>query len=105
VGGNLSAKLSLSITHVEKDAAVFAFEKIPVAGEFLLDYQFTDGSDYRVSAIAVLDTGEIVRQDQIVSVNAVAPPWRAQLPALAFFLLLIFLGLLVGRWSRSGKAN
>lgn len=100
VGGKLSAKLSLSITHVEKETLVFAVEKIPVAGEFSLDYQFTDGSDYRVRAIAVTNDGETVRQDQVVSVSAVAPPRAAQLPALALFLFVILAGLLAGRWSR-----
>jgi hypothetical protein len=100
-----SANLSLSITHVEKNALVFAVEKIPVAGEFSLEYQFTDGSDYRVSAIAVTQDGGTVRQDQLVSVSAVAPPWAAQLPALVLFLLVIFLGLLAGCWSRRDRRS
>jgi hypothetical protein len=100
-----SANLSLSITHVEKNTVVFAVEKIPVAREFSLDYQFTDGSDYRVSAIAVTEDGGTVRQDQLVSASAVAAPWGAQLPVLALFLLVIFLGLLAGRWSRRGRRS
>jgi hypothetical protein len=94
-----SANLSLSITHVEKNTVVFAVEKIPVAGEFSLDYQFTDAADYRVSAVAVTADSRTLRQDQLVSASAVAPPWDAQLPAWALFLFVIFLGLLAGRWS------
>ncbi|MGH7929873.1 MAG: hypothetical protein ACREQV_18985, partial [Candidatus Binatia bacterium] len=100
VEGKPSAKLAFTITHVEKDTVVFSADRIPVAGEFSLDYQFTDGSDYRVTAVAETDDGETVRQEQIVSVTPVAPPLRAQLPALALFLFVVSLGLLVGRWSR-----
>jgi hypothetical protein len=98
--GNPSAHLSIIITQLEKNTVVFAIEKLPVAGEFSLDYQFTDGSSHRVSAVAITSDGEIVRDDHLVSVSALAPPWRAQLPALVLFLLLILSGLLLGRWSR-----
>jgi hypothetical protein len=99
-GGNPSAHLNINITHLEKNQVVFAVEKVPVTGEFSFEYQFTDGSNHRVSAVAIREDGETVRQDQLVSVSAVVPPWRAQLPALALFLSVIFLGLLAGRWSR-----
>jgi hypothetical protein len=98
IEGKPSAMLNLEITHVEKGMVVFSADKIPVSGEFLLDYQFTDGSEYRIATTET--NGETIRQEQTVSVTAVAPPLRAQLPALALFLLVIFLGLLVGRWSR-----
>jgi hypothetical protein len=101
VAGAPSANLSLSITHLEKNTVVFAAETIPVTDQFSFDYQFTDGSDYRVSAVAVTADGETVREEQSLSVRAVAPPLRAHLPALITFLSVIFLGLLTGRWSRS----
>ena len=94
-----STHLSIIITQLEKNTVVFAIEKLPVAAEFSLDYQFTDGSNHRVSAVAVTSDGEIVREDHLVSVSAIAPPWRTQLPALVLFLLLILSGLLMGRWS------
>jgi hypothetical protein len=84
---------------------VFSAEEIPVAGEFLMDYQFTDGSDHRVSAVALTDDGETVRQEELVSVTAVAPSSRSQWPALALFLFVIFLGLLAGRWSRRSSVR
>ena len=105
IGGKLSAKLAVTITQVEKNLMVFAAEKIPVAGEFSLDYQFTDGSDHRVTVVAETEDGETIRQEQLVSVMAVAPPLRAQLAVLASFLLVIFLGLLAGRWSRKASAK
>jgi hypothetical protein len=95
-----SATLTINITHLEKNSVIFSVEEIPVSDEFSLDYQFTDGSEHNVSAIAVTEDGQTVRQERLVSVNAVAPPSRAQLPALALFLFVIFLGLLAGRWSR-----
>jgi hypothetical protein len=100
IEGKTSANLSLNITHLEKNMVIFAVEKIPVAGEFSFDYQFTDGSDHRVSAIAMTEDGETVRQEQVVSVSAVAPPSSAQLPTLGLLVSVIFLGLLAGRWSR-----
>ena len=105
IEGKPSARLTLRITHVEKNLLVFSAEKILVAGEFSLDYQFTDGSDHRITAIADIDDGETIRQEQLVSITAVAPPWRAQLPALALFLFLIFLGLWTGRWSRRASVG
>ena len=103
VSGKISAKLAVKITHLEKDTVVFYAEKIPVSNEYSLDYQFTDGTDYQIVTIADIDGGETVRQEQRVSVNAIAPPWRAQVPALAMFLFLISAGLLVGRLSVSGR--
>jgi hypothetical protein len=100
VEGKPSVNLTLSITQLEKNVVVFAVEKILVAGEFAFDYQFTDGSDHRVSAIAMTPDGETVRQEQVVPVSAVPPPSSAPLPTLALFISLIFLGLLAGRWSR-----
>jgi hypothetical protein len=105
VEGKTSAKLAISIAHLETNRVVFSAEEIPVAGEFLMDYQFTDGSEHRVSAIAVTDDGETVRQEQLVSVSAVAPPSRSQWPALALFVSVIFLGLLAGRWSRRSSVR
>ncbi|HEX2229579.1 MAG TPA: hypothetical protein VHM64_20790 [Candidatus Binatia bacterium] len=98
--GNSSAHLSIIVTQLEKNTVVFSIEKLPVAGEFAFDYQFTDGSNHRVSAVAVTSEGEIIREDHLVSVSAMAPPWRAQLPALLLFLVVILSGLLLGRWSR-----
>ena len=100
-----SAKLAISITQLEKNTVVFAAENIPVAGEFSVDYQFVDGSEHRVSAIAVTNDGETIREEKMVSVTAVAPPSRAQLPALALFLFVIFLGLLTGRSSRKASVR
>jgi hypothetical protein len=105
VEGMPSAKLAISIMHLEKNTVVFAVENIPVAGEFSFDYQFVDGSEHRMSAVAVTDDGETIRQEQTVSVTAVAPPSRAQLAALALFLFVIFLGLLVGRRSRRASVR
>jgi hypothetical protein len=65
-----------------------------------MDYHFTDGSDYRVIAIGETNDGERVRQEQTVSVTAVAPPLSAKLPVVFLFLAVIAAGLAVGRLSR-----
>ncbi|MDH3443824.1 MAG: hypothetical protein OEN50_07875 [Deltaproteobacteria bacterium] len=95
-----AAKLTVTITQLEKNLSVFILENIPVAGEFAFDYQFTDGSDHRVTAIAKTDYGATVSQEQIVSVNAVPPPLPAKLKATLLFLAVIGAGLGLGRWSR-----
>ncbi len=98
--GKLAAELSLTITHLEKNLTVFALDKLPVAGEFAFDYQFTDGSDHRVTGVAKTVDGTILRQERSVSVNAAPPPMRAKLQATILFLAIIAAGLALGRWSR-----
>jgi hypothetical protein len=100
VNGESSAKLTVSITHLEKKKLVFSLEKIPVAGEFALDYHFTDGTDHRVITVAETEDGATVRQEATVSVTAVAPSLRTKLPPLFLFLAVIAVGLLVGWWSQ-----
>lgn len=100
VNGESSAKLTLSITQLEKNKLVFSLEKIPVAGEFAVDYHFTDGTDHRVITVAETEDGATVRQEETVSVTAVAPSLRTKLPPLFLFLAVIAVGLLAGRWSR-----
>ena len=94
------ALLSLAITHIEKKMTVFAVDKIPVEGEFSMNFHFVDGAEHRVSARAELSRGKAMRSEQVVSVSAVEPPASAILPALGLFLTMITLGLGVGRWSR-----
>ena len=44
--------LTLTIAHLEKGKTVFSVERLPVEGEFGMSFQFTDGAEYRVTAIA-----------------------------------------------------
>lgn len=92
--------LSLTITHLEKDKTVFSVERLPVEGEFAMNFQFTDGAEYQVTAIAYVMSRQMIRTEQNISVVGVEPPARAMIPAVAFFLAVIALGLGVGRWSR-----
>jgi hypothetical protein len=92
--------LTLTIAHLEKGKTVFSVERLPVEKEFAMDFQFTDGTEHRVSAIAYMSGGRMLRTEQNVSVTAIEPPARAVIPAIGFFLAVIALGLGVGRWSR-----
>ena len=92
--------LTLTIAHLEKAKTVFAVERLPVEGEFGMSFQFTDGAEYRVTAIAYVTGGQMIRTEQNISVIGVEPPARAMIPAIGFFLAVIALGLGVGRWSR-----
>jgi len=40
--------LSLTIMHLEKGKTVFSVERLPVEGKFAMNFQFTDGAEYRV---------------------------------------------------------
>ena len=92
--------LSLTIAHLEKGKTVFSFERLPIAREFTVNFQFADGADYRVTAIARVGDGRMLRTERNVFVTGVEPPVRAIIPAIGFFLAVIALGLAVGRWSR-----
>jgi hypothetical protein len=71
-----------------------------VEGEFAMDFQFTDGAEYRITAIAYITGGQTLRTEQNISVTGVEPPARAMIPAITFFVAMIALGLAVGQWSR-----
>ncbi|MDP2605171.1 MAG: hypothetical protein Q8S00_21715 [Deltaproteobacteria bacterium] len=94
------ALLALTIAHPEKDKIVFALERLPVAGEFAMKFQFTDGAEYRVAAIAHVAGRPTLRTERNISVIAAEPPVRAMIPAVSFFVAIIVLGLAVGRWSK-----
>ena len=97
---NQSAVLSLAITHVEKRMTVFAVDRIPVEGEYSINFHFVDGAEHRVTANAEMPGGRPARMEQVVSVSGVEPPMSAMLPALGLFLAAIAAGLGMGRWSR-----
>ena len=97
--------LNLTIAHLEKGKPVFAVERLPVEGEFAMSFQFADGAEYRVTAIAYATGGQMIRTEQNISVIGVEPPARAMIPAIGFFLAVIAVGLAVGRWSRRAAAS
>ena len=96
--------LTLKITHLEKGKTVFAVEKVPVTREFSMNFQFTDGADYRLEAVAYVDNGESIRSERTVTAIGIEPPAGAAIPALSFFLIVIASGLWAGRWSRRATA-
>lgn len=99
--------LSLAIVHLEKGKTAFELERLPIAGDFAMKFEFTDGAEYRVSALGE-QAGKPPRQsEKIISVTALEPPIKAMIPAFAYFIGLIALGLGAGRWSKRkvrGKA-
>jgi hypothetical protein len=94
------ALLTLTITHLEKGKVVFGVEKLAVRDEFSMKFQFPDGAEYKVEAVAHIPGEPVIRNQQRVWAAAAEPPPRAMLPALAYFLALIALGLAAGRWSK-----
>jgi hypothetical protein len=97
--------LTLTIAHLEKAKTVFSIERLPSAGEFSMSFQFSDGAEYRVTAIAELQGRQATRTERYVSVSGVEPPAKAMIRAIGFFLAVIVAGLGVGRWSRRAAPN
>jgi hypothetical protein len=94
------ALLTLAITHLEKAKVVFAIEKVVVAREYVFDFHFPDGAEYRVDAVAERAGQPPVRDEQLVSVTGIEPPLAAQFPALVLFLTVLVGGLGAGRFSK-----
>lgn len=95
-----NAILSLAITHIEKGMTVFAVDRIPVEGEYSINFHFIDGAEHRVTAYAEMPGGKSARTVQVVSVSAVEPPVTAMVPTMVLFLAMLAAGLGFGRWSR-----
>jgi hypothetical protein len=94
------ALLTLTIAHPEEDKIVFALQRLPVTGEFAMNFQFTDGAEYRVAAIAYVTGRPMLRTERNIAVIAAEPPVRAMIPAIGFFVAIVAVGLGVGRWSK-----
>jgi hypothetical protein len=91
---------------LEKQKTVFAVEKIPVPGEWSMQFHFPDGAAYRVAATANIAGMAPLRNEQVINVTGVEPPASTMVPALSFFTAMIAAGLVVGRWSkRRGAAG
>lgn len=99
-----TAVLSLAVTHLEKGITVFAVERVVVQGEYSAKFQFADGAEHRVTALAEFPGGKSLRTEKIVQVAAAEPPMAAMLPAVGLFLISIAAGLGAGRWSRHRTA-
>ena len=95
-----NALLTLTITHLEKEKIAFEVERIPVGNEFSMKFQFTDGAEYRVVALAEVPGKSPLRSEKVIGVTATEPPAKASVPALAYFVGLIALGLGTGRWTK-----
>ena len=63
----------LNDRHLEKGKQVFAVERLSVPGEFAMNFQFADGAEYRISAIAYVTAGRMLRTEQNISVTGVNP--------------------------------
>jgi hypothetical protein len=102
-GGTIAgatAALSLTIAHLEKQKVVFAFDRVPVIGEWSMKFHFPDGAEYRVTAIAEVPGLAPLRAEETVSVTGIEPPAGPMIRALVYFTSLIALGLAAGRWSK-----
>jgi hypothetical protein len=100
IAGKSNALLTLTITHLEKEKIAFEVERIPVDREFSMKFQFADGAEYRVVALAEVPGKPPLRSEKVIGVTAMEPPAKASVPALAYFVGLIALGLGTGRWTK-----
>lgn len=99
--GTVPVRLTLLITHLEKEKRVFFLNAIPTDGRFSLRFHFTDGSAYRITSIGWVQGSGPIQEEREINVTAVEPPQQAIYPSLFLFLAVIALGLAAGRWSRS----
>ena len=100
------ALLTMKITQLEKDRTLFSLNSLPTQGNFKFDYQFTDASDHRIAATAVLESGEIVGgAEEIVQVTSPDPSLEDSLRPVALSLLVVTAGLILGRFSRRRAAR
>ena len=100
IAGTSNTLLTLTITHLEKEKIAFEVERIPVGKEFSMKFQFTDGAEYRVVALAEVPGKPPLRSEKVIGVTAIEPPAKASVPALVYFVGLIALGLCTGRWTK-----
>jgi hypothetical protein len=100
IAGTSNTLLTLTITHLEKEKIAFEVERIPVGKEFSMKFQFTDGAEYRVVALAEVPGKPPLRSEKVIGVTGIEPPAKASVPALVYFVGLIALGLCTGRWTK-----
>ncbi len=99
----LPGRLTLAITHLEKDKRLFFLDKIPTDGNFNLKFQFTDAAPHRVSSSAEVEGWGPVRSKSNVTVTSASPPWDVTVWTLILLLCVLVLGLVTGKISRSWK--
>ena len=95
-----SGRLTLRITHLEKNKTVFAIERIATGAAWTMRFHFPDAGAYRIDTIARFAKGPALTNEKLVQVAAVEPPLSASIPAMGYFIALIAAGLGVGRWSK-----
>lgn len=99
----LSGRLTLAITHMEKGKRIFFLDKIPTQGDFNLRFHFTDASPHRVSSTAEVEGGRLVQAEKTVTVSSESPPQDVAFRTLFLLLIVLGLGLVTGRISRRWK--
>ena len=104
-GKPVPSRLTLSITNLEEGRRVFFINKVPVDGNFIMSFHFTDASKHGVMSVAELQGEGPIRVERTIQVMGLEPPRGAVLPPLILFLVVIALGLAGGRISRKGVRN
>ena len=100
---NGAVLLTLTITDLETEKRVFFMSRVPTQGKFGFDFQFTDGAQHRVTALAEMEGKEPVRQEKVVTATALEPPPIAALPSVTLFLGVVALGMFTGYASRKRR--
>ena len=104
-GEPVSHRLTLMITHLEKGKTIFSLNQIPVERDLVFGFHFTDATEYRISAVAELKSGEVIEEERVIGVTGLEPPWGTFFPPLVLFLAVIALGLVTGRISCRSKTK
>ncbi len=104
-GKPVPSRLTLSITNLEEGRRIFFIDKVPVDGDFIMSFHFTDASEHRVMGVAEVKGEGPIRVERTVQVMGLEPPRETLLPPLILFLSVIALGLVAGRISRKKGRN
>ncbi|MGH7848185.1 MAG: hypothetical protein ACREQW_23850 [Candidatus Binatia bacterium] len=102
-GNDGPALLTVTITNLEMEKRVLFLSRVPTQGKFGFNFQFTDGAQHRIIALAEIEGKEPVRQETVVAATAAEPARIAVLPSLFFFLGVIAAGMVTGYASRKKR--
>lgn len=81
--------------HIEDDKPVFSTQLFGKEGSANLDFQFFDGAEHEIRVSASNAQGSI-QLSRVVEVEAIHPSMETKIKTLFYFLLISFLGILIG---------
>lgn len=85
----------VKLWHIEDDKPVFSTKLLGKDGRAKINFQFFDGAEHEVRVVAKNGLGEMTLT-RVVDVEAIHPPMSAKVKTDIYFVLITFLGILLG---------